>query len=263
MPKQGDNIHKNGGHQNGLKRVFPTHRSGNSSRTLDENSAEAKPPSAQGSGSPSHPPGADRPRALHYRAALRALILLLLLVAALLGTSCVTTVTPPPAQANPTTVYIVNYGRHASLVLPHEDSAVEFEFGEWKWFALGHSQSPRIVPALFWRTQGTLGRRHLDYRPDRQRLQADRAAEDVLSIPVSAAAARQLHARLTARYEANRHTEIINHEYEMAFVKDPVPYSGWHNCNHELAEWLVQLDCEVRGGAYFARFKVLPAKRSP
>jgi hypothetical protein len=179
---------------------------------------------------------------------------LCLLVIGLLWTACVTTIVPPHAPRNPTTVCLVDYGRHASLVLPNNGAAVEYEYGEWKWFALGQTQSWRFASVLFWPTQGTLARRHLPHPPEPARWQ--HVAQEVLSIEVSSNDVARLREKLLARYEANLHSEIFNREYQLAFVKDPANYTAFHNCNHELAGWLKELGCTIRGRAIFARFKL-------
>lgn len=186
----------------------------------------------------------------------RIAVVLGVLIPGLLWTACTTTITPPSAPQKPTTVCIVDYGRHASLVLPKDGGALEFEYGEWKWFALGASQSPRIIPTLFWPTQGTLGCRYLDYIPDRQQLLAERLAEGVLCFQVSSNDVAKLRDRLIERYNASLHTERVNPLYDMRFVKDPASYSAFHNCNHQLAKWLEELQCRIRGSAMFARFRL-------
>ena len=86
----------------------------------------------------------------------------LLTLAVLLLAACTTTVTPPPAPRFPVTVYVADYGRHASLLVPRPGGElVEFAYGEWKWFALGQKSMWRSPAALFWPTAATLGRRSL------------------------------------------------------------------------------------------------------
>lgn len=188
----------------------------------------------------------------------RTVITIFPLLAALLSNGCVTSIVPPASPPNPTPVCIVDYGRHASLVLPNDGRSVEFEYGEWKWLARGQNQSPRAVPALFWPTQGTLGQRHLAYPPDPMRLVVDKVAQDVLCMSVSSNDVVRLREKLQGRYEANLHTELFNPESGMTFVQDHADYAASHNCNHELAAWLRELNCTLRGSAFFARFKILP-----
>lgn len=174
---------------------------------------------------------------------------------------CTTTVIPPERARDPRRVAIVDYGRHASLVLPDGDGAVEFEYGEWEWFALGRDQSSRIAPALFWKTRGTLGRRALAYPPDPDVLQRLKQPEGVHAFYVPASRIVEVRSALEARFAAGRDNVVFNDDYGMYFVPDPVPYSAFHNCNHELALWLRELGCSLKGSAMFARFRVEPAER--
>ncbi|MBA4148243.1 MAG: DUF2459 domain-containing protein [Verrucomicrobia bacterium] len=196
------------------------------------------------------------------RIATNPLVLFVTALVVFLLSGCTTTLVPPRVEGQTASVAIVDYGYHASLVLPDgPDGAIEFEYGEWRWFALGQSTSPRLVPTLFWPTQGALGRRILSYPPDLARLREEKENfEEILSLEVSVAAAEHLRKRLTARYEANIATEVENNEWEMTFVKDPARYSTFHNCNHRLALWLRELGCETRGHATFARFRIRDVK---
>lgn len=187
----------------------------------------------------------------------RASIIMALLLVTLLWSACVTSIVPPHSPPNPTTVWIIDYGRHASLVIPNNGTAVEYEYGEWQWFALGQTQSPRVVPVLFWPTQGTLGRRHRPHLPDEARLKSEASVEHVFRITVSSNAVARLRQNLQTRYEANVQSELFNQDYQMTFVKDPADYTALHNCNHELASWLKDLGCTIRGRAIFARFRLV------
>ncbi|MFN7138495.1 MAG: DUF2459 domain-containing protein [Limisphaerales bacterium] len=177
---------------------------------------------------------------------------------------CTTTIVPPSVpQGEAARVAIVDYGHHASLVLPDgRNGAVEYEYGEWRWFALGQTGSPRIIPTLFWPTQGALGRRIHNHPVDPVILrQTKEDANEVMSFYVPAHAVTRLRERLNGRYESNIETEVENPEWGMTFVKDPARYSAFHNCNHRLALWLRELGCETRGHATFAMFRVKERNR--
>jgi len=179
---------------------------------------------------------------------------------------CTTTIIPPASPVRPTSVCIVDYGRHASLVLPEGNGSVEYEYGEWKWFALGQDQSSRIVPTLFWPTQGTLGRRQLPYPPELKLLKSQKSSElvqAVYCIKVADEKAQAVREQLAARYNAGLKAEIFNQEYKMSFIKDPADYTIFHNCNHELAAWLRRLGCRTKGSAVFSRFKVHESLSNP
>lgn len=190
-------------------------------------------------------------------------VLTLLILIGVLWRATVTSIVPPESPENSVTVCIVDYGRHASLVLPDNGAAVEFEYGEWNWFALGQTGLPHLPRVLFWPTQGTIGRRDVDYAPDPERLKHDRTAEHIFSFHAASNNVAQLRQRLKDRYNARLHTEVLNKQYNMRFVQDPTEYTAFHNCNHELANWLNELGCDVRGTAMFARFRLLEGRTPP
>src|SRR5689334_13559900 len=68
---------------------------------------------------------------------LRVVTLLFLIGPALAGGGCGGTITPPRAVRDPVPVYVADYGRHATLLLPVEDGGLEeFAFGDWRWLAM-------------------------------------------------------------------------------------------------------------------------------
>ena len=95
------------------------------------------------------------------RANLSAVLLLLVL-----GSGCATKVVPPSNPVNPVMVYITDYGRHSSLVLPATNGGyVEWAFGDWNWFALGKTSWNYALLAVIWSPQSTLGRRVVPPQP--------------------------------------------------------------------------------------------------
>jgi len=181
-----------------------------------------------------------------------------LTVAGLCLSSCTTSIVPPADPVDPVSVYVIDYGRHTSLMLPRDEGGplVEYAYGEWNWFALDYSNWYNVFGTLLWPTQGALGRWEWDIAPDPDAIRARIVCDDVLEIDVAGEKKRALLDRLDARH--TRRIDTLHHQplYQLDFVHDDDKYHALHNCNHVLAQWLRELDCEVHGWSMFATFVV-------
>ena len=154
------------------------------------------------------------------------------------------------------TVYVTDYGRHASVVVSTGPQVLtEYTYGDWTYFAEAKATFPNALAALFCSKQAALGRRRLTDPGDPARLAADLRAS-VQSLRVEADAVRDLSARLDARYEQQESSEIYNPSESMFFVKDPEHYSLTHNSNRMTARWLFDLGCNVCGPSLLSNFVV-------
>lgn len=182
--------------------------------------------------------------------------------AALVG--CTTNVHPPAALTEPTTVWIVDYGRHASLLLPQNSSRlVEFEYGEWRWFALDETQWWRAAWVNLVPCQGALARRDISAPATDELLRERLKARSLIALQVEGPRMSQLRERLEARFEAGAATMIHNTRYELDFVKDPSHYWAWHNCHTVVRGWLRELGCRVEGPWPAARYLLIEPRDRP
>ena len=172
--------------------------------------------------------------------------------------SCTTSLVPPADPVDPVSIYVVDYGRHTSLLLPKDEGEglIEYAYGEWNWFALDRSRWHNVFGTLLWPTQGTLGRWEWDIPADAAEVQLGIFCEDVLEIIVAGEKKRALLLRLDARHAHRIDTLHYQPLYQLDFVHDDQEYHLFHNCNHVLAQWLRELDCDVHGWAMFADFVV-------
>jgi hypothetical protein len=174
---------------------------------------------------------------------------------------CATAIVPPPAPPDPRPVFLLDHGRHSSLVLPTpEGGAVRYAYGDWNYYALRRTGLLQALPALLWPTRAGLGRRELAGPAEAEaiRRQVRVGIERLYRIVVSAGAVDRLRARLDGIYESRRHTRVYNAAYDLEFVHHPRPYWGFHNSNQVVASWLEALGCDVRGLGLFSRWKVEP-----
>jgi hypothetical protein len=171
---------------------------------------------------------------------------------------CATTVTPPRGVADPVTVYLADYGRHSSLMLPREtDALVEYAFGEWRWFALNDTGVRAACRALCWGTTGTLGRRSVAAAtPDS--LEELLAGVTLFAIRVEREAANALVERLDDRWLRHEADAVYNPEFNLHFVPVAQRYHVFRNCNPVVAGWLRDLDCRVRGPALTSNWRLRP-----
>ena len=194
---------------------------------------------------------------------------------------CTNTIIPPKHVEYGRTVYVLDFGRHSSLLLPDSDDRsaemafTEYAYGEWKWYAEQRTGFTRILPTLFWPTQGTLGRNisplkeplighdeqivnSLSFmaRAERRAIMRDFNPDELHYVRVENDCIKALRTELDERYERSGAEPKFVPEYRLAFVPDDAKYSAFHNCNHEVLAWLRALGCETRGTGIFADFKV-------
>lgn len=183
---------------------------------------------------------------------------LLILVIVLSGCAGVT-VTPPPGPKNPTSVFLLDHGRHSSLVLPDERGGmVRYSYGDWEYYALRRTGLSTGLAALFGPTPAALGRKELPGPPNATmvRQQVRVGIERLLELQVDLAAVTRLREQLDNIYHAAQDMRIYNADMDVDFVPHPVPYSLTHNSNRVAGEWLEALGCTLDGRAVFSRWRV-------
>ena len=204
---------------------------------------------------------------------------------------CGVSVERPSGVLDPVTVFIADYGRHASLVLPGDvvaDAAAltdadvrvgsfdvsggvmwEYSFGDWVFYAEDRDSLWNGGWALFAPTRGALGRRLLAAAETESELRAafDARLEHVHSIEVERGAARRMLSVLHGRwadglaYAADLGVEpITNRSVNMRFVPDRRAYSLLNHCNDELTAWLRGMGVETRGSSLVSRYVVVGAE---
>lgn len=178
---------------------------------------------------------------------------------------CATFVQPPAQLAQPAPVFLLDHGRHASLVLPTEQGLTRYEYGDWVWFVEARRTPATAFSALFCDTQGALGRQAMRGPPTPQsvRRQVPVLIEELYPLCVEADLAEALHRRLADLYAASPRAEVYRAELGLSFVSHPAPYGLWSNSNHMVADWLMELGVEVEVGGPLSRWKIRGAQRWP
>ena len=183
----------------------------------------------------------------------------ILIVVSTLGMpGCTTTIRPPTNPESPISVFVIDYGRHASLLLPMEDDHTlrEYAYGDWGWFALAHDGVLDVFPTLFLPTQGTLGRWDWHIEAEKENIERFVPCEEILEIRVASHDATALLADLDARYESQLDSQIKSDLYQLLFVHDDERYHLLNSCNLVLSRWLKSLDCKIDGCTILADFRI-------
>jgi hypothetical protein len=181
------------------------------------------------------------------------------------GIGCSTVVVPPSRPADPEPVFLLDHGRHASLVLPGaEGGIVRYAYGDWRWYAEGNTGLWQGAAALFWPTRAGLGRREMEgpVGVGAVRRQVRVPIEVLYELMVEARAVAGLRMRLDSIYEENLATRLTSRLYDLEFVEHPNNYWALHNSNVVVASWLRELGVRVEGAALFSDWQVSePATR--
>lgn len=189
---------------------------------------------------------------------LRRFVLCLFLAAVLpVVAACGARVTPPLNPAEPVEVFLIDYGYHASLVIPSGDGYVEFAYGDWRYMALPEETYFNGLRALLWPTRATLGRRvvsedNSSLTPERIQNRTDSARVYELTVD------RREVDLLARRFEEWFRSRPVhrNRRYGSDHVEHPTDYWAFHNSNHAVFRWLEDLDVEVYGFRTWSSFTV-------
>lgn len=196
------------------------------------------------------------------RAATRVLsrrhgiVLCLLACVALSG--CANRVVPPSAIAEPGKVFIIDHGRHTSLVISTPEGAlVRFAYGDWRFYAERETGIGHAIAALLWSTPGALGRRNLPGPPDYDtvRSQVLVEIETIYELEAERARIEALRASLDEIF-ATAERSLDTPETDLVFVPHPVDYRLRHNSNTVVGLWLEALGCELNRRPIFARWRI-------
>lgn len=176
---------------------------------------------------------------------LRPVLLLATLLT--LGGCGTTAIVPPSRPLDPVPVFVLDHGRHTSLVLTAADGSLHrFAYGDWRYYAERDTGLWSALAALLWPTPGALGHRLLPGPPTAEAVarQVRVAIRALHVLQVERQRAQALHARLQGIIAAApRRLEVP--EVDLAFVPHPRDYSLAHNSNQAVADWLSELGCMV------------------
>lgn len=172
--------------------------------------------------------------------------------------SCTNDIKSAAHLTEPTTVFLIDHGRHASLAIADEGGGLmHYAYGDWRWYALSDESLSVGLSALFG-DDAAFGQKHLPVPATATAVKAAmvEGAEMVLPVSVEAAKVRLLRQRLAGLFAQHRTTMVTNDAYNLDFVRIEDGYSLTHNSNVQVAEWLEELGCEVSGVRFISSWRV-------
>ena len=193
-----------------------------------------------------------------YQAAIGSLASAASLLLLVFFTGCTYTLTPPPLPSNPTQVFLLDHGRHSSLVLPTDSEMIRYSYGDWDWYVLNQRGFRSAIHALLQSSQAALGRQKLYSAPMKEsvRRAVQVNIDKIISIMVERDRVELLNSRLEDIFAENHQYIHHNPSNDLDFIPHPVPYSLSHNSNKVVAQWLQELGVEAQGGSLFSRWKL-------
>lgn len=178
--------------------------------------------------------------------------------AVLLLGACTTTIVPPASVDRPESVFVLDHGRHSSLVLPHPDGFVRYAFGDWGWYAEVDTGTTEASRAVLLPSRAGLGR-SLKAGPATAsgvRASLRVGIQAIHEVQVETDRVATLRSSLEGLHQDNYASRKYNSVYDLAFVEYPESYALWNNSNHKVAEWLRQLGCAIEGSSFWAWWQV-------
>lgn len=184
-------------------------------------------------------------------------------LALLLLCGCVARVVPPEPHtlAQPVDVYLLDHGRHASLVLPHEKGGVaRYSYGDWRWYVEGEHRLWVGAAAMLWPTTAGLGRGlhlHVDLPREIKSL-APEGLVDTYVLPAELRKVMLLQRRLDDHFAQQAFfTPVYSATHGLEFVPYPRRYTAFHQSNLKVASWLRELGSEVTGSPWLSNWELV------
>lgn len=167
--------------------------------------------------------------------------------------SCATVLKLPDTTPDMKTVYLIKYSSwgHHSLAFYSNGFLTEYTFGDWALYALNKRDSWTAWKNMTFFTQGALGRKQTKWNQQERFCDKFTGCEQAVSFLAPTTKVLELQDRLQRSYEEKLDTQVYNRKEEVYFVQYDVQYWGFHNCNHELVDWLEILGAEVSGKVFY------------
>ncbi|HVT44706.1 MAG TPA: hypothetical protein VMT00_09970 [Thermoanaerobaculia bacterium] len=190
----------------------------------------------------------------------KPVVILETLLALALSSGCATTIHVPAAAVEPAAAVVVTHGISSSLILPNADGAAfRWAFGDWRYYAEGHTGFFSSIAAGLWPTPAALGRQTIERAPRDPVALAGALGiviDEIHVIHVERQAIERLQRRLQTTFERGLDSRLYNPEPNLEFVRVPLSYTLLSNSNTQIGDWLRELGCDVSGFPLLARWRI-------
>jgi len=171
-----------------------------------------------------------------------------------------TSLHPPEDPAEPRAVFVIDHGRHSSLVISRLDGElIRYAYGDWRYYADQDTSLASGAAALLWPTAATLARAELSGPAEVEVLRGQLrvGVEEILVFDVAGHHADRVAEELDALHLQGESDHQYVPAYDMTFAPHPTPYTWANNSASVLAGWLEELGIEVSGPRLFASWRVV------
>lgn len=171
----------------------------------------------------------------------------------LLLPSCSTVMRLPPDGKNMVPVYLIKYSTwgHHSLGFYEDGIFTEYTYGDWRLFALNQRDPWTAWKNMTFFTQGALGKKEVKISSGEVICDYFVGCEAAVIFQAPQDKVEELKSFLKDHYHKGIETEVLNEKEGVFFVKYDKPYWVFHNCNHELVDWLESLGAETSGRVFY------------
>lgn len=185
--------------------------------------------------------------------------LLLPIIALLLAGCGAVVVGPGEIDGESRTVYLLEHGRHSSLMLTADDQTrIRYAYADWAWYVDDEAGLRTGLNAMLRQSRSALGRQRLPAAQPDERL-ADVVGvgiEEVHAFEADASKVDQLINSLEAMFLARAEAPYYSPKRHLTFVEHPEPYTFSKNSNHRVADWLREVGVKVDGNPAVGRWQV-------
>jgi len=167
--------------------------------------------------------------------------------------ACATKVKLPQPASQMTKVYLLKYSTwgHHSLAFYEEGMLTEYTYGDWQLFALNKRDAWTAWKNITFLTQGALGKKNIRWQPGERLCEKFKDCETAVAFNAPENKVIALQQNLKTAYLDQKGSEVYNAPEDVYFVRYPVSYWAFHNCNHELAHWLQLLGVNISGRVFY------------